>query len=395
MSETNSRVAELFQKYLSHTATAEERLEFLDYVEDPLYAEEINTLLDEAFGSQDKADGLSKKARNRILNQIFGRDALARPKKVYALWPRIAAAASILLFLFLGGQYFFKKPVKIATQAKNKLQIIVPGGNKAILTLSNGKKIVLSAAGNNQFGKQGNSSVSKTANGQLIYTVSAGVGAKSNDLVYNTITTPVGGQYRIVLSDGTKVFLNAASSLRYPVAFSGNERKVELKGEAYFEVVHNGAIPFRVVTNNQVTEDIGTKFNINAYGEDAQIKTTLVEGAVKISTQKHDVVLKPGQQAQVTNNDIKQAIKTIPDANVEEAIAWTNGMFEFNNSDIKQVMISAARWYDFKVNYENEIPNLKITGTISRNVNFSGLIDLLKFEGIRFKIQGKIVTILN
>jgi len=311
------------------------------------------------------------------------------------MWPKIAVAASFLLFLYIGGQHLLKKSIKTPPLAKNESAAIVPGSNKAILTLSNGKQIILTGTGSSQFGKQGNTSLSKTAHGQLIYTVTASSDEKSKELVYNTITTPAGGQYWIILSDGSRVFLNAASSLRYPASFSGNERKVELKGEAYFEVVHNGAAPFRIVTGNQLTEDIGTKFNINAYDDEAVIKTTLVEGAVKISTQGQHVILKPGQQTQINNDDAKQAIKIIPDANVDEVIAWTNGLFEFNNADIQQVMNNAARWYDFKVSYENKIPDLKITGRISRNVNFSGLIDLLKFEGIKFRIQGKTVTILN
>jgi transmembrane sensor len=205
----------------------------------------------------------------------------------------------------------------------------------------------------------------------------------------------MGGQYWVVLSDGSRVFLNAGSSLRYPTSFNGTERKVELQGEAYFEVAHNNKVPFKIVTDGQVVEDIGTSFNINAYGDDPVIKTTLIEGAVKISTTADNLVLKPGQQAQVDNGAPGAAIKLIKHANLNEVLAWKNGLFEFDNSTIKQVMNSTSRWYDFKVIYENKVPDIKISGRISRNVDFSGLIALLKFEGIKFSIDGRNVTITN
>lgn len=310
-------------------------------------------------------------------------------------WPWLATAACLLLFFYFGGHYMYTTNKKQDEPAMNQAKAIVPGSNKAILTLANGKKIVLTDTTSGKFTKQGNTVISKTAGGQLVYTVESQKNNSATQLVYNTVSTPMGGQYWIVLSDGTRVFLNAGSSLRYPVAFAANERKVELKGEAYFEVVHNNAMPFRIVTGHQVTEDIGTKFNINAYDDEQVMKTTLVEGAVKVSTDNYHVVLKPGQQSQISNIDPLQAIKVIKHANIEEALAWKNGLFEFNNSDIRQVMNNTSRWYDFKVIYENEVPHLKISGRISRNVDFSGLIALLKFEGVKFKIEGRNVTIIN
>lgn len=315
--------------------------------------------------------------------------------RILSLLTWLTAAACTLVFFYFGQRYFSKqkKEDQLAQKSPNK---IVPGSNKAILTLANGKQIILSNAGNGKFGRQGNTAISKNANGQLIYTVEpTAQSSSSKEIAYNTMSTPMGGQYWVVLSDGTKVFLNAGSSLRYPASFSGNERKVELKGEAYFEVVHNDAAPFRVVTGSQVIEDIGTKFNINAYDDEPVMKTTLLEGAAKASVQNQHVVLKPGQQAQVSNTDQDLPIKVIRNANVDEALAWKNGLFEFSNSGIKQVMNTTARWYDFKVIYENKIPDLKISGRISRNVNFSGLIDLLKFEGVKFRIEGRNVTITN
>ncbi|MDP9082080.1 MAG: FecR domain-containing protein [Bacteroidota bacterium] len=376
------QLKEILHKYQSGTATDEE-IAFLE----SWYLQH----------NEDKKPAVSLEERLEDAEAIWNKlhPAEKRPG-IKSVWPWLGAVACLLLFFYLGKLYITNTRQQENQLTQNHPNKIVPGSNKAILTLANGKQVILTNAGSGKFGNQGNTSISKTANGQLVYTVDPTTKAPaSNELAYNTVTTPMGGQYWVVLSDGTRVFLNAGSSLRYPASFIGNERRVELKGEAYFEVVHNNAAPFRIVTGSQVIEDIGTKFNISAYDDEPAMKTTLLEGAVKVSVDDQHVFLKPGQQAQVSNADRQQTIKVIRHANLDEAMAWKNGLFEFNNADIKQVMNNTSRWYDFKVIYENKVPDLKISGRISRNVNFSGLIDLLKFEGVKFRIAGRNVTIIN
>lgn len=328
------------------------------------------------------------------LDQIDKREEVnTRYSKIKTLWPRIAAAASILAFLSVGAYFLSHKQPYQYKIAQMPIPDIAPGGNKAILTLSNGRRIVLTNAQNGKIAQEGNMIISKTADGQIVYNASAKT--HSNEIAYNTIVTPKGGLFKIILPDGTKVSLNAVSSLRFPTTFNGKNRKVELTGEAYFEVVHNSASPFKVVAAGQLVEDIGTHFNINAYSDEAVVKTTLLEGSVKVTAQNQQVILKPGQQSQIKIGLVSQSIDIVNDADTEEAVAWKDGLFEFKRASVKQVMYTAARWYDLDVIYADKIPDIKITGRISRNVNLSGLINLLQFEGLELKIEGKTITVLN
>jgi len=213
--------------------------------------------------------------------------------------------------------------------------------------------------------------------------------SSANSLVYNTATTPRGGQYQFILSDGTKVWLNSASSIKYPVQFIGNERKVELTGEAYFEVVHNAKMPFRVVSNGQTVEDLGTHFNINAYNDENVIKTTLLEGSVKVSSAAGNNTIKPGQQAVLNNGNIS----VINDADLDAAVAWKNGFFYFDDNNIQEVMRQLARWYDVDIKCEGELPSRQFSGEISRNVKASQILDILSFKKIHYKIDGKSIVI--
>lgn len=303
-------------------------------------------------------------------------------------WPRLAAAACLLMFLSAAGVFFILHRPHVSQHiAQTVPHDVTPGSNKAMLTLANGQQIALIGARNGALAKQNNTVINKTADGQVAYQP----GSAEAELTYNIMSTPYGGQYTLTLSDGTKVTLNAGSSLKYPVTFIGNERKVELSGEAYFEVAHNAAKPFRVVSRGQTIEVLGTHFNINSYQDEQVIKTTLLEGSVKVSVGNQSVRLKPGQQSQTT--DLHIAIKE--DADTEEAVAWKNGLFEFNNASLQQVMQNAARWYDLNVSYEPGAPEIKITGKISRQVNLSELIDLLRFERAKIKVEGKNIKILK
>ncbi len=305
-------------------------------------------------------------------------------------WLRLAAAAVVLAFLSVGGYFLLGKKVNNQQQiAQNQIHDIAPGGNKAILTLADGKKISLTDAKNGTLANQDVVNINKTQDGQLVYNISNHQNGNAQTITYNTIETPRGGQYHLTLADGTQVWLNAASSLRYPTTFTGKERKVELTGEAYFEVVHNAKSPFKVISNGQEVEDIGTHFNINAYTDEPATKTTLLEGAVRVSENNHSKILNPGQQATVSNHTL-----TINTVDTEEAIAWKNGLFEFHNANIQAVMRQLSRWYDVDVSYAGGIPNREFSGKIHRNITALKVSDILSYSDIHFKIEGKKIIVL-
>lgn len=307
---------------------------------------------------------------------------------------RIAAAASVLIFLSFGAYFFLhKRPVQLI--AKNQTNDVLPGSNKAILTLANGKKFILTGALNGKLAQQGNTTINKSNDGQVVYTASkdspTGENLERAKMVYDTLTIPRKGQYQLKLSDGSKVWLNAASSIRYPENFIGNERKVELLyGEAYFEVVHNAAKPFRVVSSNQTIEDIGTHFNINAYQDEPLFKTTLLEGSIKIIANRQSTILKPGEQARIQSISANPKITLIRDADIEEAISWKNGLFIFNDEPLESIMRKISRWYDVDVSYQNIDPHKSFWGGVSRYDNVSKVLRKLELTGgVHFTIEGR------
>lgn len=315
-----------------------------------------------------------------------------KPKPAHKLWPFIIAAASVLIFLSIGGYFLLKKQgdqqlVKIRTHD------IPPGNYKAILTLTNGKQIVLSNFQNGKFLQQGKVSISKSQDGHIIYQAPENSEA-TNKLVYNTITTPPGGEYRVTLADGTNVWLNSASSITYPTIFNNKDRTVQITGEAYFEVAHNAAKPFRVKSNGQTVEVLGTHFNINSYADERVIKTTLLEGSVKLTTSDHVVVLLPGKQSQVSfTGNSKGIFKGIQNVDTDECIAWKNGFFQFDKADIKTVMRQIARWYDVDISYEGKINNRVFSGSIYKNLSASKALQLLSFTDVHFTIDGRKIIV--
>jgi len=341
--------------------------------------------------------GISLHDRKEDLDKVWRNlDKVSRKDQIL-IWPRITAAASILLFLSIGVYYLYHSEKKQPQITQTKMNDVAPGGNKAILTLSNGRQIPLTNAQNGKLANQGSTIISKTATGKVVYTTAtSNIATAQEQVLYNTMTTPKGGQYLVVLPDGSKVLLNAASSLRYPTSFIGKERKVELSGEAYFEVVHNTALPFRVVVADQVVEDLGTHFNINAYQDEHWIKTTLIEGSVNISAKNHHVILKPGQQATLSIDSADQNIKVIENANVEEATAWKNGYFRFNNEKIPEIMRQLSRWYNVDIIYKGNITNDGLNGKISRFKNISQVLQMLESTKlVHFKVVGKEVTVIE
>ena len=351
---------------------------------------------------------------NRIYRNI--ERLIASPEKLgpvvrgpFFFLRRIAAAAVIILMTASIAIYFSRNRTptaslsKIGNTSERYKNDLAPGGNKAILTLADGSQIVLDSVRNGKIGSQGNSNILKFKNGELAYKPeSAKTPPEENaEVKYNMVSTPKGGQYQISLADGTKVWLNAASSIRFPATFSGNERHVEITGEAYFEVstLYKAAggnkvkekIPFVVLVNGIQVQVLGTHFNINAYDDEASVRTTLLEGSVKVAKGNSFTILKPGNQSEV---DRDGKMKLIAESNMEEAVAWKNGMFEFRSAGIETIMRQIARWYDVDIEYQKKVDE-KFYAEIPRNTHASALFRILEATGaVHFDIEGKKVKVL-
>ncbi|TCC98147.1 FecR family protein [Pedobacter psychroterrae] len=314
---------------------------------------------------------------------------------------RILVAASIFVSVAVGVYYFayYGGSADTAQFVAEHNPQIKPGGNKAYLTLSNGKRIVLSDSTTGTLAMQSGVKITKTSDGQIVYQVTAEADADNGK--YNVLEAPKGGQYQIVLIDGTKVWLNSASVLKYPARFSAAERKVELTGEAYFEVAKDKKKPFKIITDDQEIAVLGTHFNVNAYSDESDTKTTLIEGSVKVSSLSYpssrtadidDVILKPGQQSV-----LHKGAFNVKNADTEEAIAWKNGYFIFENDNMDMIMRKLERWYDVEVAYIGAEGNrTKVMGTIDKNTDLAEVLKLLEATGkFKFKTEGRRITIMQ
>ena len=346
------------------------------------------------------ANPLSQNSRDlRKTHEEKRRPAVVRLLTNTKFWWGVAAAA-----LLIYANFFFnhtKTSPVAATPAKPPVHDRTPGGNIAVLTLSDGSVIALDSARNGIVAKQGNVRISKLSNGQLAYN---DIHEKPTVVLYNTLTTPRGGQYKLVLPDGSIVWLNAASSIRYPTAFSGTERTVSITGEAYFEITKNPSMPFKVNLpspsggrleggGGEATqiEVLGTNFNVNTYPDESAQKTTLLEGSIRLVSKGVASKLEPGQQGQVNKNG---QLSVLNNANTEEAVAWKNGHFHFENADIPSVMRQIARWYDVEIVFEGRVPAEKFEGEISRSSNLSEVFKILELSNVHFKVDDKKVTVM-
>ena len=311
-------------------------------------------------------------------------------KKHIKLWPRIAIAASIVICIGIG--FYFYKNYDASNPIVRSQHDIAPGGNKAFLTLADGKRITLTDIKNGEIAEQSGVKITKATDGQLIYTVSNLSENNNKVKEYNTIETPNGGQYQLKLPDGTKVWLNAASSLKFPTKFARlvNRRVELLRGEAYFEVAKDKKHPFIVKADQQEVEVLGTHFNINSYANELGIKTTLLEGSVKVVLKGSSKTLLPGEQSQIS----KSNISVVRNIDLEDVIAWKNGYFKFGES-LESIMNKVSRWYDVDIIYQIK-PNsgTAFNGKISRNRSLRELLDMLEFAGnVHFKIEGRRVIV--
>lgn len=385
---------QLLTRFLEGTLSPEEVPLFLESGKEPANQDVLRRVLMEKL--QGKAyTGLSAPANiNQLFEQMLDRskmltsEAKLIPLSRYHQYRRWGSVAAAVVLITAGAAFFriqqhARKAAAPAPVAAVK-QIVTPGGNKAILTLSNGTTILLDSAANGMLARQGSTSVMKLSNGQLSYQGNGG--AAAGEILYNTMSTPRGGQYQVTLPDGTRVWLNASSSISYPTAFPGKERKVAVKGEAYFEVAQNVQQPFKVVVNGVAVDVLGTHFNVNGYGDEAATRITLLEGSVKISKGLTSAMLKPGQQALVAENDHIQFNNGV---DVEEAIAWKNGLFWFNGVDLPGIMRQLSRWYDIEVEYEGVIPPRHFTGHVFRDLSLTEVLKILELSHVHFRLEGR------
>jgi len=367
---------ELRKKYLNGTASPDE-IQLLEHYYE-LFSEEEDII--DQF-TDDEVAHMEKYLKEGITNSI-----IAKGRPHIPFYQTLIRAAAILLFVSATIILLYSRYTR--KQIENKTAVtydVAPGGNKAILTLSNGSKVTLNDSKNGLLATQAGALILKK-DSLLSYKSTAG---KTDAVTYNTINTPNGGQYQLVLADGTRVWLNAASSLKFPTEFNGNNRTVELTGEAYFEVAKDKHKPFNVKTANQTVQVLGTHFNVNSYTDEAVVKTTLLEGSVKVYSATASVLISPGQQALLSNNQL--LVNKDPDVN--EVIAWKNGMFQFNEADIQTIMRQIARWYDIDVEFKGKIPDYTYHGKISRNSNVSQVLKILELSGIDFTIEGRKIIV--
>jgi transmembrane sensor len=319
-------------------------------------------------------------------DRVYNAIGQTKKHRVFRLqvWARVAA----IFLLFMGGAvtwFLLKKEDTPTIATTMHTTDVAPGSRKAMLTLSNGSVIVLDDAAEGVVASQGNTVIKKSGKGQLLYDASrSATGANA----YNSITTPNGGEYQVILPDGSQVWLNAASSIRFPATFARNARKVDITGEVYFEVVKNAAAPFFVTTGNNTVEVLGTGFNIQSYRNDANITTTLLQGSIRISAGTHTRVLTPGQQTKV-NRETAANIQLIDDADTEEALAWRNGKFIFNDAELQTVVRQLERWYDVSIDYTG-LTGYRFNGEIPRSAHLSKVLKMMELtSNIHYKINDR------
>jgi ferric-dicitrate binding protein FerR (iron transport regulator) len=394
-----SRIASLIVRNMQDNLTTDERHELNAWLQE----DGENFLLYEELMDDDKLgealDQLHAINAESAYEKLYQKLFTGTPyKRTYKLWWYMVAA---VILLVAGGITYFSMnnktikpaPAEAVVVAQKMAPGTLPDSKKAILTLANGENVVLNEMNNGDIAQQGTITVHKTRNGQLQYKVSAE--QTSNTISYNTLHTPRGGEYQVVLDDGTRIWLNSASTLTFPIYFNKEERRVQLTGEAYFEVASSLSAttgkkkPFIVGVDNMEVQAVGTSFNISAYKEDNSTQTTVVEGLVKVSRHNQDHLLQPGKK--LVTHDSTVAIEN---ADINQATAWKNGEFVFHNTSLQMVMNELARWYDMEVIYQQPVPSLHFSGEIERESDITKVLQMLEFTGgVKFKITGRVIKV--
>jgi transmembrane sensor len=390
------RLAFLLASYSNRKITEAEEAELFALIKDDAVTEiaiheHIEKLMAE-FNSRDLMPAVNwDHLYLRIQEKNNPDDAPLAAKWWQLHWLHAVAAASIVLLVGISALYLFRstadKNIATLPAAIAPANDAAPGTTGAILTLANGRQIVLDSAGNRLALLQGNSQLLNHG-GRLTYNNSTPAGRES--VVYNTMTTTKGRQYQLQLSDGSKIWLNAASSITFPTTFNEPARKISITGEAYFEIAHDAKHPFIVSTGNMEVQVLGTHFNINAYADEDNTSTTLLEGSVKIKTGETTTLMLPGQQLQ-QNKEGK--LKLVTDADAQEAVAWKDGLFMMKKAGIASIMRQLERWYDVDVTYPAGIPVGRISGDIPRNMNLSKVLEVMELSGVHVTISGRKIIV--
>ncbi|WP_167459410.1 FecR family protein [Pedobacter jejuensis] len=391
MSNDSTLVKALFEKYTGGTASPEEVKQLFAMIAEGDYDEEMKNALLVELQATDLQDDYDNERWYKVFNEVKTETVIWETKEAphkSHLIKKISIAASIAACFGIG-VYFYQQSAKPTVNTKVAQNDIAPGKNTATLTLANGRRIILSDANKGVLAKEAGVNITKTASGQIVYEVKESSGDKNT---INTLTTAKGETYQVRLPDGTDVWLNAASSLKYPASFASvAQRRVTLTGEAYFQVAKDKQHPFIVKTDKQEVKVLGTHFNVNSYADEPATKTTLLEGSVQVTGLHNErKVLKPGDQSLLTTNSIE-----IYDADTEEAVAWKNNEFMFGNDDFRTTMRKVARWYNIEVVYEASAPiNLQLGGFSSRSRNISTVLKMMAKTGeVHFRVEGQKVYV--
>ncbi|RYY55086.1 MAG: FecR family protein [Chitinophagaceae bacterium] len=386
MPASTNRLRFLLEKFHAGTITREETGELKNALDDPSMEQDLRSEIESIpptahFFDEEKSEQMLAKILAQPQDEKF-------PARHNRRWMALAAT----LIIGFTGFWFYnnsKQPVIKDNPGTSAVAttVISPGAEKAILVLEDGSRIDLDKAGNGQLAIQGETAVTKDA-GQLTYTGDKSATAQT----FNTLITPRGGQYQLTLADGTKVWMNAGSSLRYPTAFTTANRIVELMGEAYFEVAKNPSRPFLVKVHDMEVKVLGTHFNVMAYSNEKNIRTTLLEGSVDVSKAGTATRLKPGQQAQMAAG---KGVQVVNNVDLDEVVAWKNGYFQFNRAGLDVIMRQVERWYDVDITYEGRVPQREFGGKIARTSQIDDMLKILEASNVKFRIEGRKIIVKN
>ncbi|MGN6418012.1 MAG: FecR family protein [Pseudobacter sp.] len=375
--------AELYQSFLEDRIGPAELEQFRELSGQQPYEQWLDVLLDQTvtlqFTEQDANEIDLSRMRSHLLENVVGIKPKRTPVKYYY------AAAASLLVLLAAAFYIWLTPGKTEQTAGNEpspVQQILPAKDIATLTLADGTTLLLDSAGLSKLKNSANLPVTTDADGSLVYHAGKQAG---NSIAMNTLSTPRGGQFRITLPDGSRLWLNAASSVTFPTSFNAQNRNIKLTGEAYLEVSSNQRQPFSVELHNSSIDVLGTSFNVQAYADDKNITTTLLEGSIRMNS----VVMRPGQQAILSNEATDKTPEVLNGADLQKVMAWKNGFFNFDNVPLKDVMKQVERWYDIDVIYEGAPPAVVFKGGMDRGVQLSGIIRFLQNFGITATMNGR------
>lgn len=372
----------LLEKYLTHGITPSETEELRQLLNDPFYQQQLELMMDREFASKKYSEKESIEIKNLVFDKIEQQGIFNTAKVIgYPGWKKLAIAASVVFLLgFISWIILDSTNKTESVPIAKKQRDVTPGFFKAKLTLADGSSIVLDSVALGELARQGNTTIILEEE-QLVYKADEG----SSSMVYNTVSTSRGETYSLKLADGTNVYLNSASTVKFPVAFSGDERRIEITGEAYLKVAKNAAQPFFVSVNGMSVKALGTEFNINAYPEESVIKTTLIEGLVEVSMNDNPLseIIKPGQQTTYKGN----TLTVVNNVNIDEVIAWKDGFFHFENADLQSILGQLSRWYDVEVQNEGVISEERYFMIMSRKSSLSSVLKALQANDINFSIE--------